>query len=74
MQVNIFIARDDRQTPHKLLVLPFGPNAAIPQQLQHLDWQHFVTTLTDDKLLGASAKTIEIDIARSGFAVVQPTG
>jgi hypothetical protein len=74
MQVNIFIARDDQRSPHALLVLPFGPMAAIPHELRHLDWEHFVTTMTDDKLLGASAKTIEAELARSGFALVQPTG
>jgi hypothetical protein len=74
MQVNIFIARDDGQVPHALLVLPYGPMAAIPDKLRHLDWEHFVTTMTDDKLLGASAKVIETDLAASGFALVQPTG
>lgn len=74
MQVNVFIARDDGKTPHSLLVLPFGPMAAIPKHLTELDWEHFVITRTDDKLLGASSSEIEAEIASNGYALVNPTG
>jgi len=72
MQVNIFISRKDGRSPDALLVLPFGPQADIPPDLRHLCWQHFLTTLTDDKLLGAKPGAIEADLAESGFALVQP--
>ena len=74
MQVNVFISTGTDDSPRRLLVLPLDPGAAIPRHLQDTEWQHFATTLTSDKLLGARADVIEADIARNGYSIVSPTG
>ncbi|WP_297105612.1 hypothetical protein [uncultured Devosia sp.] len=74
MQVNVFISAGTEENPPKLLVLPLGPEAAIPRHLQGTEWRHFATTMTDDRLLGARAADIEADIAANGYALVAPTG
>lgn len=74
MRVNVFVAVNDGKTPHDLLVLAYGPLAGIPAHLEHLDWRNLATTMTNDKLLGASAHSIEDSIARDGFALVPATG
>lgn len=71
MRVNVFIAQNDGQAPHELLVLPYGPLAGIPRHLKHLDWRNLATTLSDDKLLGRSGANIQADIARQGYSLVQ---
>jgi hypothetical protein len=57
-----------------MLVLPYGPQAAIPRHLQGLDWRHMAVTMADDRLLGATHWKIEADLIRQGYAVVNPTG
>jgi len=74
MQVNVFISAGTEHRPPTLLVLPLDPGTAIPRHLQNLEWRHFATTLTGDKLLGAQAAAIEADIERDGYALVSPTG
>jgi len=74
MRVNVFISDQSGDEPLRLLVLSVGPEAVIPRHLQHLEWRHFATTMTDDKLLGASSSDIEKAIAKQGFALVSPTG
>lgn len=74
MQVNVFISTGTDDSPRRMLVLPLDPGAAIPRHLQDTEWQHFATTLTSDKLLGARADVIEADIARNGYSIVSPTG
>ncbi len=74
MQVNVLIARGGEEFAPELLVLPYGPMAAIPRHLQALDWRHLAVTMTDDKLLGAAGPRIRADIAQNEYAVVQPTG
>lgn len=69
MQVNVFITRLNRQ----LLVLPYGPQTAVPLHLRHLRWYDLATTRTDDRLLARSASQIEADIKAQGFAVVTPS-
>ena len=73
MQVNVFISTGTDDSPRRMLVLPLDPGAAIPRHLQDTEWQHFATTLTSDKLLGARADVIEADIARNGYSIVSPT-
>ena len=75
MQVNVFISTPAAvdEVP-SLLVLPYGPAAAIPRHLQGLEWRHLATTMSDDKLLGASAADVQQRIERDGYAVVAPTG
>ncbi len=74
MPVNVFISAVAEGQSPQLLVLPLGPDAAIPAHLREIEWRHFATTLTADKLLGASAASIEADIARDGYSLVAPTG
>ena len=74
MQVNVFISTGTDDSPRRMLVLPLDPGAAIPRHLQDTEWQHFATTLTSDKLLGARADAIEADITRNGYSIVSPTG
>ncbi|MBB4051128.1 hypothetical protein GGR20_000746 [Devosia subaequoris] len=74
MQVNVFISDQKDGKAPQLLVLPMGPEAVIPRHLQHQEWRHFATTMTDDKLLGAPSPEIEAAIARDRYALVSPTG
>jgi len=74
MRVNVFISASTDGEPPQLLVLSLGPEAVIPRHLQHLEWRHFATTMTDDKLLGASSVDVESAIAKDGYALVSPTG
>ena len=74
MRVNVFISASKDGQPPSLLVLPLDPGAAIPRHLQDTEWQHFATTLTSDKLLGAKADAIEADITKNGYSIVSPTG
>ncbi|MHA6690611.1 hypothetical protein [Devosia sp. A449] len=71
--MNVFVAANDRKTPHELLVLPWGPLGGIPDHLQHLDWRNLATTMTDDKLLGNEAERIKAEIASKGYAIVRAT-
>lgn len=76
MQVNVFISEVDGTmgAAPRLLILPAGPNAAIPENLRSYEWTYFVTTTTDDKLIGAATEFVEAGITRHGYALVPPTG
>ncbi|WIJ24014.1 hypothetical protein [Devosia sp. RR2S18] len=71
--MNVFIGHRSGEQP-ELLVLPYGPMAAIPPHLQTLEWRHMATTGAGDRLLGATEDKIKAEIAISGYAVVRPTG
>lgn len=75
MQVNVLISTPTgvEEAP-SLLVLPYGPQAAIPRHLQGVAWRHFATTHVDDKLIGASSAKVQTCLARDGYALVSPTG
>lgn len=74
MQVNVFISDAREGEAPTLLVLPYGPMAAIPRHLQGLEWRHLAITSPQDKLLGAAPEVIEAGIVENGYAVVRPTG
>lgn len=74
MQVNVFIANATHGGTKTLLVLPYGPLASIPRHLQGAEWSYFATTTTNDKLMGATAATVEEGIAQHGYALVSPAG
>ena len=74
MQVNVFISENLGRCPPALLILPYGPMAAIPRHLQGMPWRHLAITAADDKLLGAPAAQIESAISEAGYALVNPTG
>ena len=76
MQVNVFVSEVDGNMGRapRMLILPVAPDASIPADFRSEEWTYLATTDSRDKLLGATAETIEADIASRGFCVVQPTG
>lgn len=74
MQVNVFVLKAGNDSPPTLLVLPYGPMAAIPPHLQGVNWTYLATTTSDDKLIGAQSIAVEEDIGRVGYALVMRTG
>lgn len=73
MQVMVFISKAaDNPHGHRptLLVLPSHSRAAIPKELQHLEWSYFADTTPDDELLGGKAANIQDTIERQGYAQV----
>ena len=38
MQVNVFVLKAGNDSPPTLLVLPYGPMAAIPRHLRGVNW------------------------------------
>lgn len=74
MQVNVFISAPLEGEEPSLLVLPYGPEAAIPKHLQEMRWRHLAVTSPEDKLLGADATMIKDTIDDCGYALVKPTG
>lgn len=74
MQVNVFISETREGHPPMLLVLPYGPEAAIPSHLQGVEWRNLAVASTSDALLGASTSEVEEAIAEDGYALVNPTG
>ena len=74
MQVNVLVSQAAGSFPPSLLVLPYGPLAAIPRHLQGLSWRHLAIMAADDKLLGAPVDQIETALLESGYALVRPTG
>lgn len=76
MQVNVFISEVDGtlgEAP-RLLILPAGPHASIPENLRSYEWTYFATTTSDDKLIGATVDAVEAEIAQQGYSLVSPTG
>lgn len=73
MQVNVFVSevRQDGE-PAQMLVLPYGPQAAIPSHLQSIEWRYFATAEADDRIIGLPAGEAEIALAREGYVVVTP--
>ncbi|AVF02923.1 MULTISPECIES: hypothetical protein [Devosia] len=74
MQVNVFVSKASEGEEPALLILPYGPAAAIPPHLQGLEWRHLAITSPEDKLIGADTGEIEVSIAEHGYALVKPTG
>ncbi len=72
MQVNVFISevKQDGLAP-TIVVLPSGPQAAIPKHLQHMEWRYFATVESGDKITGAPAGEVEAALARDGYMVVE---
>lgn len=72
MQVNVFITQVGEQPQPELLVLPTSPQAVVPPQYQ-VGWNYFGSVDTGHPMFGdINAAAIEIEIAKSGFAVVKP--
>ncbi|MET3900841.1 hypothetical protein ABIB57_004809 [Devosia sp. UYZn731] len=69
MQVNVFVRTDETQQYH-LLVTPYGPTAAIPDQLKHLSWRNLAVTTLDDRLLSSVSPIIDAQNVVNGYALV----
>ena len=73
MQVNVFLSEVKQDGQHtQMLVLPYGPLAAIPGHLLGIEWRYFATAESDDRLIGLAAGEVEIEIAAHGYVVVTP--
>jgi hypothetical protein len=72
MQVNVFISAVTSEEKPKLLVLPLGPEAAIPPHLQYLDWRYFATSSADDAIIGGPPGEVEVSLARDGYFLTTP--
>lgn len=72
MQVNVFVTRTAGQLQRELLVLPMSPEAAIPPKFRS-GWNYYATVDTGDGMFGdIDARTLESELASSGFALVTP--
>ncbi|MFD2646377.1 hypothetical protein ACFSX5_01055 [Devosia albogilva] len=73
MQVNVYVSElhQDGQ-PTQMLVLPFGPDAAIPAHLQNMQWRYFATTEVDDRIIGLTRGEVEVALHRDGYLIVTP--
>lgn len=72
MQVNVFVTRVDEKPQPELLVLPTSPEMVLPPQYQ-VGWNYYGTVNTGHPMFGEiNAAAIEIELAKSGFAVVRP--
>jgi hypothetical protein len=75
MQVIVFISKVDQSgSAPRLLILPDRPDVAIPPHLRDTEWTYFVTTSSNDKLIGAAAARIEAELVTEGYSMVKPTG
>lgn len=73
MQVNVFISEVQPDgEPAAVLVLPYGPVAAIPTHLQDVVWRYFATTEADDKIIGLGREGVEAAIASDGYVLTVP--
>ncbi len=74
MQVNVFISEVREGEEPTLLVLPYGPQASIPEHLHGIEWRNLAVTSSEDKLLGEHAVRIQDTIHDCRYALVKPTG
>lgn len=72
MQVNAFVSEVQQDgVPTQMLVLPYGPEAAIPAHLRAIEWRYFATTEADN-IIGLRAGEVEVAMAERGYAIVKP--
>lgn len=71
MQVNVYISQTDTAEKYQLLVIPFGANAAIPDDLQHIAWRHLAMTRLDDRLLATAEPMIRAQMDINGYGLVR---
>lgn len=73
MQVNVFISEVTQDgAPTAMLVLPSGPEAAIPPHLQHVDWRYFATVDSKDEIICRATGDVDTALAADGFALTTP--
>ncbi|ODT80486.1 MAG: hypothetical protein ABS76_16255 [Pelagibacterium sp. SCN 64-44] len=73
MQVNVFVSEVEQDgTPTAMLVLPFGPEAAIPEHLRKVKWRYFATADADDAIIGLGRRDVESALATDGYVLTTP--
>lgn len=73
MQVNVFVSGTKLNgTRTHLLILPFGPEPAVPKHLQHIKWHYFATTDAGDSTIGATQQQVKAALAEDGFLLTEP--
>lgn len=73
MQVNVFVSEVKQDgEPTSMLVLPFGPEAAIPKHLQGLEWRYLATVDADDPVIGSPAGGVASALASDGYVLTTP--
>jgi hypothetical protein len=73
VQVNVFVSEVEHDgSPTAMLVLPFGPEAAIPEHLRKVDWRYLATAEADDALIGLGREGVEAALAADGYVLTTP--
>lgn len=71
MPVNVFVLQAGNDSLPTLLVMPDdAPQMVIPKHLQAANWKYFITTISDDTLIGGSAWIVDELIQRDGYLIV----
>lgn len=73
MQVNVFVSevtQDGR--PTSMLVLPYGPEAIIPEHLRQVDWRYLATAEADDRIIGLGREVVEAALKADGYVLTTP--
>lgn len=67
MLANVFVSKAMQDgEPVAMLVLPYGPLAAIRRHLQPVDWRYLATAEAGDRLIGLGQAGVEAAIASEG--------
>lgn len=73
MRVNVFVSEVEQDgTPTSMLVLPFTPDAVIPNVMQHIEWRYLATTNAGDSLIGFPRENVEFLLATDGYVLTTP--
>jgi hypothetical protein len=71
MPVNVFVLQACNDSQPTLLVLPDDASQMrIPPHLRAADWKYFITTISDDALIGGSVWIVDALIQRDGYLIV----
>lgn len=69
--VHIFILKAVNDSQASLLVLPDAPNSTVPSHLRAADWKYFLTTSSDDELIGGAGSALEELLRRDGYVLLR---
>lgn len=74
MQVNVFISEIEHEGERtQMLVLPTGPEAMIPNHLQHRNWRYFATTDADDQCIGMPKGEVGVALSVADYLLTTPS-
>lgn len=71
MQVSVYVSQRYEAEKYQLLVIPFGADATIPDDLQHVSWRHLAMTRLDDRLLATAEPMIRAQMDINGYGLVE---